>query len=121
MLNLDTHVLLHAFAGTLTKREFSLLEDEEWSISAIVIWEITKLTQLKKITLDVKTPELCRLFSSIQIWPIDLSVCTNTLNLDFKGDPADEIIAATSITHNIKLVTRDKLILKSKVVPLANK
>lgn len=43
MLNLDTHVLLYALAGELTRRETTLLSREAWSISAIVIWEIGKL------------------------------------------------------------------------------
>jgi antitoxin (DNA-binding transcriptional repressor) of toxin-antitoxin stability system len=39
--------------------------------------------------------------------------------LDFKSDSADEIIAATSLTHDIPLLTRDSRIRKSKVVKLA--
>ena len=64
MLNLDTHVLIHAFTGDLRGREASE-------------------------------------------------------RLDFKGDPADEIIAATSLVYRVPLLTRDKRILASKVVPLA--
>jgi PIN domain nuclease of toxin-antitoxin system len=40
--------------------------------------------------------------------------------LDFRGDPADEIIAATSVVHRAPLLTRDRQIRRSKVVPLAN-
>lgn len=39
--------------------------------------------------------------------------------LDFSSDPADELIAATSIAHNVPLLTRDTRMLKSQVVPLA--
>jgi PIN domain nuclease of toxin-antitoxin system len=39
--------------------------------------------------------------------------------LDFKSDPADELIAATSVVERIPLLTRDKRIRKSKLVPLA--
>ena len=39
--------------------------------------------------------------------------------LDFRSDPADEIVAATSIVHDIPLLTRDARILGSKIVPLA--
>ena len=35
------------------------------------------------------------------------------------GDPADEIIAAASIAHNIPLLTRDHIMRTSKIVPLA--
>jgi PIN domain nuclease of toxin-antitoxin system len=39
--------------------------------------------------------------------------------LDFRSDPADEIIAATSIVHRAPLLTRDSVIRKSKRVPFA--
>jgi predicted nucleic acid-binding protein len=39
--------------------------------------------------------------------------------LDFRGDPADEIIAATTLLHNAPLVTRDRRLRASKLVPLA--
>jgi len=38
--------------------------------------------------------------------------------LDIRGDPADELIAATSIVHNVPLMTRDRAIHTSKMVPL---
>jgi hypothetical protein len=38
MLNLDTHILLHALAGEVSSREAGLLRKQPWSISAIVIW-----------------------------------------------------------------------------------
>ncbi len=41
--------------------------------------------------------------------------------LDFRSDPADEIIAATSLAHDVPLLTRDTRMLASKVVPLALK
>jgi PIN domain nuclease of toxin-antitoxin system len=41
MLNLDTHILLYALTGDLTRREASLLSKDAWSISAIVLWEIS--------------------------------------------------------------------------------
>jgi predicted nucleic acid-binding protein len=41
------------------------------------------------------------------------------MKLDFRSDPADEIIAATSIVHRLPLVTRDREIKKSKLVLFA--
>ena len=41
MLNLDTHILLHALAGSSRAKERELLSGNVWSISAIVRWEIT--------------------------------------------------------------------------------
>lgn len=41
------------------------------------------------------------------------------LDLDFDSNPADELIAATSVVHNVPLMTRDRKLKRSKVVPLA--
>ena len=119
MLNLDTHILLHALAGNLTATENNLLAGDTWGISDIVIWEISKLAQLRRIRIHLNDPVLTRLLSTIQIWPISLEICRQIGNLDFRGDPADEIIAATSLEHRTPLVTRDATIRKSRVVPLA--
>lgn len=119
MLNLDTHILIHALAGDLRPRELELLETNEWSVSAIVLWELAKLVQLDRIKLNLDDREVVRALSAIHVWPIDLDIAQISTHLDFSGDPADEIIAATSIVHRIPLLTRDKTILRSRLVPLA--
>lgn len=119
MLNLDTHILVDALRGGLTARESGLLSGDSWSISAIVLWEIAKLTELGRIEMDMESAEFTRALGRIYVWPLDLAVCRETLRLDFDSDPADEIIAATSIVHKLPLVTRDRLIRRSKLVPLA--
>jgi PIN domain nuclease of toxin-antitoxin system len=92
MLNLDTHILIHALSGDLTAGEAHQLADEPWGISAIVLWEVARLRQLGRI---------------------------ESAELDFNSDPADELIAATSIVHRALLVTRDRKIRASKLVPIA--
>jgi PIN domain nuclease of toxin-antitoxin system len=119
MLNLDTHILIEALTDSLSKREQKLLSDQPWSISAIVLWELAKLVQLNRIELDLDSVAFSRALSRIRIWPIDLPISCQSTHLDFKSDPADELIAATSIVHRVPLLTRDKRILKSKLVPLA--
>ena len=119
MLNLDTHVLLHALAGSLQRREKKLLSERPWSISAIVLWEIAKLVQRKRVVLDLDAADTVRVLKSIKVWPIDLEVARASTRLDFAGDPADELIAATSIVHNVPLVTRDRSIRASRRVPFA--
>jgi PIN domain nuclease of toxin-antitoxin system len=118
MLNLDTHILLGALAGELSRREAAVLEREPWSIAAIVLWEIQKLAALGRIAVDIDDPALIRTLSRIPVWPLTLDVCRAIRTLDFRGDPADELIAATSLVHRIPLVTRDKRILSSRRVPL---
>ena len=117
MLNLDTHILVHALYGDLKARERELLENDEWSVSAIVLWELSKLVQLERIKLDLDDPDFTTALSSIHVWPLDLEIARASTQLDFGGDPADELIAATSVVHRVPLVTRDRRILRSKLVP----
>ena len=119
MLNLDTHVLVHALGGDLCQREKELLERNEWSISAIVLWELAKLVQLGRMSMNLNDREIVRILSGIHLWPIDLAVSLTSTQLDFIGDPADELIAATSVVHKIPLLTRDRAILRSRIVPFA--
>lgn len=39
--------------------------------------------------------------------------------LDVAGDPADELIGATSVVHNLPLLTRDPRLRASRMIPLA--
>lgn len=119
MLNLDTHILVHALTGEVTVREHGLLAKNSWSISAIVLWELAKLAQLRRIMLDLESPDIVRTLSALRVWPIDLEVSLQSTRLDFKGDPADELIAATSVVHKVPLLTRDRRIRMSRIVLLA--
>ncbi len=58
--------------------------------------------------------------SRLHVWSIDLAVARASTRLDFNSDPADELIAAISVVHNISLLTRDETIRNSKIVPLAS-
>lgn len=120
MLNLDTHILLFALTDDLKPRERTLLSAVPWSISAIVLWEIAKLGQLGRITIDLQDPEVVRALSRIHIWPLTREIAQASTELDIEGDPADELIGATSVIHNVPLLTRDKVLLKSRQIPLAH-
>ena len=65
------------------------------------------------------TARVARVLNRVHVWPIDLDVARTSVRLDFEGDPADGIIAATSVVHDVPLVTRDRVIRQSKIVPLA--
>ena len=119
MINLDTHILIFAIGGDLRSDEQGLLANNTWSISSIVLWELAKLIQLGRLDMDLDDPELVRVLSRLHVWPIDLAVARASTRLDFRSDPADELIAATSVVHNIPLVTRDNTVRNSKTVPLA--
>jgi PIN domain nuclease of toxin-antitoxin system len=119
MLNVDTHVLLYAVTGALRPRERRLLGADRWSISAVVLWEIAKLAQLGRIAVDLDDREVVRVLSRVDVWPVTREIARESTRLDIRGDPADELIAATSVVQKIPLMTRDQRLLRSKLVPLA--
>lgn len=119
MILLDTHILIFALEGRLRPAEDALLRDEGWSIADISLWEIQLLEHRGKIAPLLSTPEMATVCEQIRIWPIDLEVARMVPMLDFRSDPADELMAATSIVHAVPLLTRDSVILQSGMVPLA--
>lgn len=119
MLNVDTHILVASLNGGLRPDEQRLLESEPWGISAIVFWELYELVREGRIRFDLDELQLNRDLQLLPVWPISLHVCRQLRRLDFSSDPADELIAATSLAFDAPLVTRDGVLLASKVVPLA--
>lgn len=119
MLNLDTHVLVYAVTGSLTPPESRLLRSHPWSISAIVLWEIAKLAQLGRIELDLDDRQVVRTLAALHVWPITAEIARMSTRLDVRGDPADELIAATSVVHNVPLVTRDRGLRRLRKIPMA--
>jgi PIN domain nuclease of toxin-antitoxin system len=87
--------------------------------AAVVRWETGKLVELGRIEIDVDDAELERTLARIHVWPLTLDVCRAIRRLDVRSDPADEIIAAPSLVHQVPLVTRDARLRRSRLVPLA--
>lgn len=122
MLNLDTHMLVFAVGGALRPVERTLLVRARWSISAVVLWELAKLVQLGRVNMDLDDRDVARVLNQVHVWPIDLEIAktsVTSVRLDFRAEPADEISAATSVVHNVPLLTRDRVIQQSRIVPLA--
>lgn len=69
--------------------------------------------------MDLDDRDVAGVLDRVHVWPIDLDVARASTRLDFEGDPADEIIAASSVVHVVPLVTRDRVIRQSKIVPQA--
>ncbi len=78
-----------------------------------------RLVQLGRLDINLDDREVVRILSRLQVWPIDLAVARASTRLDFSSDPADELIAATSVVYDIPLLTRDNIMRSSKIVPLA--
>jgi PIN domain nuclease of toxin-antitoxin system len=117
MLNLDTHILVALLSGELSVAELHLLTTQPLAISDIVLWELAKLVELRRLDFDFDDVEFRDFLRNSTIFPITLEIARKSTELDFNSDPADQIIAATSIVEGIPLVTRDRRILKSKLVP----
>jgi len=119
MLNLDTHILIFFADQALRPDEYRCTIGQELAISDIVLWEIAKLARLRRLKIDLDDPALHFLLSRLTVIPISFEIARTSTQLDFSGDPADEIIAATSVVEKIPLLTRDGKIRRSRMVPLA--
>jgi PIN domain nuclease of toxin-antitoxin system len=60
-----------------------------------------------------------RTLTRVHLWPITTEIARTSTRLDVRGDPADELIAATSVVHDVPLLTRDRVLRRSRRVPLA--
>lgn len=119
MLNLDTHILVDLLAGDISERERDLISNESLAVSDIVLWELAKLVQLGRLSLDMDSVAFRRSLRHLTVIPISIQIARKSTELDFSSDPADELIAATSVVERIPLLTRDKKILRSRMVPFA--
>ena len=120
MLNLDTHMVVALLQGELRSPEESLVLKKEWAISDIVLWELAKLIQLGRLEMDLDAKGFREFLRIVTIFPITPEIAQQSTQLDFASDPADEIIAATSIVEDIALLTRDRAMLESSMIPLAS-
>ncbi len=90
-------------------------------ICDISIWEISMLFKRRRIEVGTTAENFVNLFlqsrniSVIQISPEIAELAVN-FGSEINNDPADRIIAATSIIHNAQLVTADKNLIESELV-----
>jgi PIN domain nuclease of toxin-antitoxin system len=119
MLNLDTPMLVALMAGDASRAESACAVNQKLAISDIVLWELAMLVRRNRLALDLDAPEFRQWLRHLTIFPISVEIARQSTRLDFSSDPADEIIAATSVVEKIPLLTRDGRIRKSRMVPLA--
>ena len=119
MLNLDTHILVALLRGDLSEEEFDCVVNQPLAISDVVLWEVAMLVRRNRLKMDLHGPEFRKGLRQLTVLPVTLEIACKSTELDFSFDPADEIIAATSVVEKIPLLTRDRRIRKSRLVPLA--
>lgn len=125
---LDTHVLLWWIHGDsrLSSEQTEILreagEDKPLWVSDISLWEIATLISLGRITLELPLREWLEKATAaplVQCLPITPAVAAEVVSLPdtFHRDPADRIIVASARVLGATLLTQDRRIIESGVVP----
>jgi PIN domain nuclease of toxin-antitoxin system len=79
-------------------------------VFGITLWEVALLTHKKRLTLNLPlTAWFDQMISGgVSVVPITPEIAIQAYDLgEFRGDPADRIIAATAIVMKVPVVTRD--------------
>jgi PIN domain nuclease of toxin-antitoxin system len=113
---IDTHVWVwhESNPEKLSKRATSAIrEADSIGICAISCWEIPMLVEKAKLKLDRDVlvwlkQALARPRTVLLPITPEIGVASSTLGPDFHGDPADRLIAATTLLHRGELVTKDR-------------
>ena len=112
-------------ASKLSDRAFSAIEKADKHnaliISDISIWEISMLIKKKRLQIDSTAAAFLNLFlqsRNVSVQSISPEIAELSVNFDhhINNDPADRIIAATSIICNAQLVTADQNLRTNKLL-----
>lgn len=124
MILLDTHVLVWLdeasprLGGAAIERIDSEFHAGQVMVSAITFWEVGVLVRKGRIRLDMDISVWRKDFMEQGL--IELPV-TGEIGIkaagfmQFHGDPADRLIAATALEHSLTIVTADKKLLQCKL------
>jgi PIN domain nuclease of toxin-antitoxin system len=90
-------------------------------VSDISLWEIAMLIKQGRLTVAASCTDLLNLFLqsrsvSVQCISPEIAELSVNFNTELNNDPADRIIAATSLIHNARLVTADKNMINNKML-----
>ena len=124
---LDTHAWVAWMLGSsdLARAERDALDrlapDRRPFLSAISLWEVAMLVDLKRLSLDVPLTDWLSSAAhprTVRLIPITPGIAAGTAALPsgFHRDPADRLIVATCLELDAPLVTHDRLIMRSRLV-----
>ena len=109
----------------LTKKAIKAIDNADnhnaLLIADISIWEISMLIKKGRVQIDTTAANFINLFlqsRNISVISISPEIAELSVNFeaDINNDPADRIIAATSVIHNARLVTADKNLLATDMI-----
>ncbi len=123
---LDTHAWIQRVAGESLP---PLVEDvlirhaDSLAISDISLWEVGKLVELERLELSVSLSEFfdLALTPELTVLPITPAIASLIPSLEADGfhkDPADQIIVATALVHELRLISNDTRIRQWNGVPM---
>jgi PIN domain nuclease of toxin-antitoxin system len=115
MIILDTHswIWYVTESSNLSIKAIKAIQDSDiCGISAISCWEVAMLVEKNRIAFSMPIENWMKLavdFEKIELIPLtpEISIQAAKLGPDFHGDPADRIIAATSLLTKSTLITKD--------------
>ncbi len=122
MIILDTHVWVWWVHGDskLTTKQQNIIEANESGvigISAISLWEIAKLVELKRLFLPCNIKEWFEQalnYPGVRVIDLTPEIVVESTQLPgvFHRDPSDQLIVATARIYNCILVSSDEKIIQ---------
>jgi len=92
------------------------------AVSSISVWELAMLVDRRRLELTTSPAswvQACESLPFLSFVPVDNRVALRSVSLAsaFHADPADRMIVATALVHNMTLVTKDERIRRHGLVP----
>jgi len=119
LIVLDTHVWLfwvNDDRELISKKALTAINRaESLGVSVISCWEIAMLVAKRRLAFNMDVQDWVNQASKypgIRLIGLDAEVAVLSTRLpgNFNGDPADRMIVATCMKHNVPLISKDKMI-----------
>lgn len=121
---LDTHAALWLVQGDdrLSPAALSRLQEldrDEILVSDLMLFELALLITKRRVVVDERLGSFLNDFAAhFHVLPVDAPIAATAAELALpQGDPFDRIFVATAVRHALPLVTRDREIRDSGLVP----
>ncbi len=122
---LDTHAILwtlndDACLGNYARKIVTKAVSHELAISALSLLEISMLIEKRRIHLDLASIDfLKKIETSFTVIPLDAIIASEAMQIPLShGDPFDRVIVATARSQGLTLLTKDRAITESGLVPV---
>lgn len=128
MILLDTHMLIwmlvapERLSAKAKKAIVAARRTGPLALSAISLWEIAWLVENGQIETTLRVDLFVkRCAGYVEVLPITEAIAVRSVQFpkSYPADPQDRIIGATALVEGRRLLTQDRLIVKSGLVPLA--